>query len=112
MFISAKRHEREIKATVNAGNLWTEALLSHVSQGIFFLDVKNRILPPISHSLSNYFGRRDFSQLTFEKLIRPMIDEAKLNEACAQLAEMRVATERGEVPITVPLQSVDVRLAR
>jgi signal transduction histidine kinase len=112
MFISAKRHEREIKATASAGNLWTEALLSHVSQGIFFLDVKNRLLPPISHSLSTYFGRRDFSQLSFEKLLRPMIDEAKLAEACAQLAELRAAAERGDAPLIKPLQSVDVRLAR
>src|SRR5271165_3098630 len=112
MFISAKRHEREIKATVSAGNLWTEALLSHVSQGIFFLDVKNRLLPPISHSLSTYFGRRDFSQLSFEKLLRPVVTEAKLNEACAQLAELRAATERGDAPVVKPLQSVDVRLAR
>ncbi len=112
MFISAKRHEREIKATVSAGNLWSEAVLQHVAQGIFFLDVKNRLLPPISQSLSTYFGRRDFSQLTFEKLLRPMIDEAALKEACAKLAEMRAATERGEVPINAPLQSVDVRLAK
>ncbi|HMD74675.1 MAG TPA: ATP-binding protein [Steroidobacteraceae bacterium] len=112
MFISAKRHEREIKATVEAVNLWSEALLKHVSQGIFFLDVKNRILPPISHSLSKYFGRRDFSQMTFEKLLRPMLEEAVLNEACAQLAEMRAAAERGETAIKAPLQSVAVRLAR
>jgi len=112
MFISAKRHEREIKATVEAVNLWSEALLEHVSQGIFFLDVKNRILPPISHSLSKYFGRRDFSQMTFEKLLRPMLEEAVLNEACAQLAEMRAAAERGETAIKAPLQSVAVRLAR
>jgi two-component system, chemotaxis family, sensor kinase CheA len=112
MFISAKRHEREIKATVDAVNLWTEALLSHVSQGIFFLDVNNRILPPISHSLSKYFGRRDFSQLTFEKLLRPVIDEAALNEACTQLAEMRAAAERGETAIKAPLQSAAVRIAR
>ncbi len=112
MFISAKRHERELKATVDAVNLWTEALLSHVSQGIFFLDVKNRLLPPISHSLTKYFGRRDFSQLTFEKLLRPMIDEAALSEACTQLAEMRAATERGETAIKAPLQSVAARIAR
>ncbi len=112
MFISAKRHEREIKATVEAVNLWSEALLQHVSQGIFFLDVKNRILPPISQSLSKYFGRRDFSQLTFEKLLRPVLEESVLNEACAQLAEMRAAVERGESAVKAPLQSVAVRLAR
>src|ERR1700690_2675211 len=112
MFISAKRHERELKATLDAVNLWTEALLSHVSQGIFFLDVKNRLLPPISRSLTKYFGRRDFSQLTFEKLLRPMIDEAALKEACTQLAEMRAAAERGETAFKAPLQSVAVRIAK
>jgi signal transduction histidine kinase len=112
MFISAKRHEREIRATVSAGNLWTDAVLSHVSQGVFFLDIKNRILPPISRSLSTYFGRRDFSQLNFEKLLRPMIDEAALNEACTQLAEMRAAGERGETAARTPLQSVEVRLSQ
>jgi hypothetical protein len=112
MFISAKRHEREIQATLSAGNRWTEAVLSHVSQGIFFIDVKNRLLPSVSQSLSTLFRRRDFAQLTFEKLLRPVIDEQTLTDACAQLAELRAAAERGELSIIAPLQSVEVRLLR
>jgi two-component system, chemotaxis family, sensor kinase CheA len=112
MFISAKRHEREIQATLSAGNRWTEAVLSHVSQGIFFIDVKNRLLPSVSQSLSTLFRRRDFNQLTFEKLLRPVIEEQALTDACAQLTELRAATERGELSIIAPLQSVEVRLLR
>src|SRR5271166_5660462 len=112
MFISAKRHEREIQATLSAGNRWTEAVLSHVSQGICFIDVKNRLLPSVSQSLSTLFRRRDFAQLTFEKLLRPVIDEQTLSDACAQLTELRAATERGELSIIAPLQSVEVRLLR
>jgi signal transduction histidine kinase len=90
----------------------TDAILNHVSQGIFLLDSKDKILLPVSRSMSSLFRRRDWNQLTFEKLLRPVVDEQTLTEACAQLADLRAATARGELSMTTPLQEVEVQLPK
>jgi len=112
MFISNKRYRREIQALQSAGNRLTDAILNHVSQGVFFLDQKDKIILPVSRSMSTLFRRREWNQLTFDKLLRPVVAEQTLTESCAQLAELRVATARGDLSMTTPLQEVEVNLPR
>jgi signal transduction histidine kinase len=112
MFISSKRYQREIQALQSAGNRLTDAVLSHVSQGIFLLDANDRVLQPVSRSMTTLFRRRDFGQLTFEKLLKPVVAEEILVQACAQLQDLRAATARGELSMQTPLQEVEVRLPK
>ena len=48
MFITAKRHERELQELVGANNRVTDAILKNVEQGLFLLDAKNKIQPHVS----------------------------------------------------------------
>jgi signal transduction histidine kinase len=110
--MSTKRYKSEIQALQSAGNRLTDAVLSHVSQGIFLLDANDKVLQPVSRSMTTLFRRRDFGLLTFEKLLKPVVDEATLNLACAQLKELRAATARGDLSLHTPLQEVEVRLPK
>jgi signal transduction histidine kinase len=112
MFISNKRYRREVQALQSAGNRLTEAILHHVSQGVFFLDQKDKVILPVSRSMSALFRRRDWNQVTFDKLLRPLVAEETLAEACAQLAELRVATARGDLSMSTPLQEVELHLPK
>jgi two-component system chemotaxis sensor kinase CheA len=112
MFISSKRHEREIQELRGAGTRLSEAILNNVSQGIFFLDADDNVLQPISQSLTTLLRRRHFGQSKFEKLLRPVVSEKTLMAICARLSEMRAANARGEVAAANPLHEVEVRLLK
>jgi signal transduction histidine kinase len=112
MFISTKRYQREIQALQSAGNRLTDAVLSHVSQGIFLLDGNDKVLQPVSRSMTTLFRRRDFSHLTFENLLKPVVDAEILSAALEQWRELRAATARGDLSLHTPLQEVEVRLPK
>lgn len=112
MFISNKRYRREVQALQNAGNRLTDAILNHISQGVFFLDQTDKIILPVSRSMSTLFRRRDWNQMTFDKLLRPLVAEETLAEACTQLAELRVATARGDLSMRTPLKQVELNLPK
>jgi chemotaxis protein histidine kinase CheA len=78
MFITAKRHEREKQELLDASNRITEAILHNSEQGLFFLDAKDRIQPQVSRSLGTLFRRQDFSNLSFEKLVGPLVSAKTL----------------------------------
>ena len=81
MFISAKRHEREKQELLGASNRLTEAILKTTEQGLFLLDGKDKIQPQVSQSLGALFRRQDFSNLSFEKLIAPIVTAKVLTVA-------------------------------
>jgi signal transduction histidine kinase len=112
MFISKKRHGQDLQAMQSASNRLIEAILNHVSQGVFLLDARDRILQPVSRAMTTLFRRRDFSNLTFERLIAPLVDEQAVIDACATLAKMRLANSSGEIASTPGMQEVEVRLPR
>jgi signal transduction histidine kinase len=112
VFISTKRYQREIQALQSAGNRLTDAVLSHVSQGIFLLDANDKVLQPVSRSMTTLFRRRDFAQLTFENLLKPVVDAGVLSAALEQWRELRAATARGDLSMHTPLQEVEVRLPK
>jgi len=110
MFISLKRHEREIQDLLGSSTRLTDAILKGSPQGLFLLDSKDKVLSQISNSLSTLFRRQDFANLSFEKLIAPVVSAKSLSIARTyvnKLLDTALATE--EMPEN-PLQDVEVRL--
>ena len=88
MFISVKRHEREKQVLVAGSNRLTDAILKGSPQGLFLLDAKDKILPQVSQSLTTLFRRQDFANVSFEKLIGPLVTAKTLAAARAFLTRL------------------------
>lgn len=110
MFISAKRHEREIQELRSAGNRLSDAILKTSSQGLFLLDSTNKIQPQVSASLGALFRRQEFNDLSFEKLLAPVVSAKTLSTARAYITRL-LDPARGAAAIENPLQDVEVKLA-
>jgi two-component system, chemotaxis family, sensor kinase CheA len=110
MFISTKRHEREKQALVSASNRLTDAILRTSSLGLFLLDSKDKIQPQVSGSLATLFRRQDFSNLSFEKLIAPLVSARTLSIARTHMARL-MDLARSENEESNPLQDVEVRFS-
>jgi two-component system chemotaxis sensor kinase CheA len=109
MFISVKRHEREKQDLIDAGKRLTDAILKSSAQGLFLLDAKDGIQREFSASMATLFRRQDFANLTFEKLIAPLVTAKTLTalRACtARLLEDAPADHTQPNP----LHDVEVRL--
>src|SRR5882762_11551293 len=105
MFISVKRHEREKQDLIGASNRLTDALLKSSAQGLFLLDAKDKILPQVSASLAALFRRQDFTNLSFEKLIGPLVSAKTLSVVRAFLTRLLDAAAPSN---DNPLQDVEV----
>jgi two-component system, chemotaxis family, sensor kinase CheA len=110
MFISVKRHEREKQELAGASSRLTEAILKGSAQGLFLLDPKGKILPQVSASLGTLFRRQEFSNLTFEKLIGPLVSAKTLATARTFVASLLDVAAPSDAERTNPLQDVEVRL--
>jgi two-component system chemotaxis sensor kinase CheA len=110
MFISVKRHEREKQELAETSSRLTHAILKGSAQGLFLLDPKGRILPQVSASLGTLFRRQEFSNLTFEKLIGPLVSAKTLATARTFIARLLDAAAANDAERTNPLQDVEVRL--
>ncbi len=111
MFISAKRHEREKQELLGASNRLTEAILKNTEQGLFLLDLNNRIQPQVSQSLSTLFRRQDFENMSFEKLLAPLVTTKTLTVAKNYIAGLLGAARGDPARDSNPLRDIDVRLA-
>jgi len=111
MFISAKRHEREKQELLGASNRLTEAILKNTEQGLFLLDLNNRIQPQVSQSLSTLFRRQDFENMSFEKLLAPLVTSKTLTVAKNYIAGLLGAARGDPARDSNPLRDIDVRLA-
>ncbi len=111
MFISAKRHEREKQELLGASNRLTEAILKNTEQGLFLLDLKNRVQPQVSQSLAKQFRRQDFENLSFEKLLAPLVTTKTLTVAKNYIAALLGAASGELARDSNPLRDIDVRLA-
>jgi two-component system, chemotaxis family, sensor kinase CheA len=112
MFITVKRHEREKQELASASNRLTDAILKASIQGLFLLDAKDRILPQVSASLGTLFRRQDFSNLSFEKLIGPLVTAKTLSAARSFIKGLLENAAPGDSAQTNPLQDVEVRLVK
>jgi chemotaxis protein histidine kinase CheA len=118
MFISRTRHEREKQELLSASNRISDAILRNTDQGLFFLDARNRVLAQISHSLARLFRREDFANLTFEKLLAPVVTAKTLSVARSHIAQMLGtappredgSADGGEPAAPNPLSNLEVRL--
>jgi two-component system chemotaxis sensor kinase CheA len=111
MFISLKRHEREKQELIGASNRLTNAILKSSEQGLFLLDHKGKILPQVSNSLATLFRRQDFSNLSFEKLLGPLVAAKTLSVARTFLIRLLEAAAPAGSEQSYPLQDIEVRLA-
>ena len=110
MFITAKRHERE-KQELLGSNRLAEALLKNSAQGLFLLDGKSKVLPQVSRALGILFRRQDFTNLTFEKLLAPIVTAKTLTVARNHIAALMGGASPTDGVRTNPLGNIDVRLA-
>ncbi len=110
MFISVKRHEREKQELVAAGSRLTDAILKGSPQGLFLLDAKDKIQPQVSASLTTLFRRQDFTNVSFEKLIGPLVTAKTLASARTFLTRLLDPAASGAADPPNPLQDVEVRL--
>jgi two-component system chemotaxis sensor kinase CheA len=111
MFISLKRHEREKQELIGASNRLTDAILRSSAQGLFLLDANNEILPQVSTSLAALFRRQDFTHLSFEKLIGPLVTAKTLSAARTFMTRLLEAAPASDAARENPLQDTEVRLA-
>jgi two-component system, chemotaxis family, sensor kinase CheA len=109
MFISVKRHEREKQELISAGNRLTDAILKTSSIGLFLMDSKGRIQPQVSTSLGTMFRRQDFSNLTVEKLIAPLVSAKTLSVVRTHMTHF-LELGHGETKDSDPLLDVECKL--
>ncbi len=109
MFITVKRHEREKQELLSISNRLTEAILKNSAVGLFLLDGKDRILPPVSQSLAGLFRRQEFANLSFEKLLAPVVTAKTLTVVRNHIAALLGGTVKDPAEVN-PLRDVDVRL--
>lgn len=109
MFITLKRHEREIQDVISTSKRLTDAILKTSTPGLFLLDSKGKIQPQVSTSLGTLFRRQDFANLTFEKLIGPVVSAKTLSVARAYIT--RLLDSGGDESQPDPMQDVEIRLA-
>ncbi len=102
MFITRTRHEREKQELLSAGNRISDAILRNADQGVFFLDARHRVLPQISSSLAHLFRREDFANLTFEKLLAPVVTAKTLSAARNNIAQLLGTSPAREDDSTAP----------
>ena len=105
MFTRAKRRKRENQAPDDIRGALTEAVLNSVPQGVFLLDADDKVLPPVSRALATLFRREDFANLTFEKLLAPVVTPKTLTAAKDHIAALLGGTADSHC-----LGDIDVRL--
>jgi len=111
MFISVKRHEREKQDLIDAGNRLTDAILKSSAQGLFLLEAKDGIQPELSASMATLFRRQEFANLTFDKLISPLVTAKTLSAVRAFTARLLDATVQVDPAHPSALEDVEVKLA-
>ena len=112
MFISAKRHEREVQELLEASGRITDAVLKCAEPGLFILDAKDRIQPQVSRSLATMFRRQEFTNLSFEKLIAPFISAKTLTVVRNHIAAILSSQAREGSDDSNPLRNIEVRLPK
>jgi two-component system chemotaxis sensor kinase CheA len=111
MFISVKRHEREKQDLIDASNRLTDAILKSSAQGLFLLAAKDGIQPGHSASMATLFRRQEFANITFDKLISPLVTAKTLSAVRAFTARLLDATVQVDPAHPSALEDVEVRLA-
>jgi two-component system, chemotaxis family, sensor kinase CheA len=112
MFITAKRHEREMQELLDDSNRITDAVLKHSEPGLFLLDGKGKIQRQVSQSLAALFRREEFANLSIEKLLAPFVTAKTLTVARNHIAGLLGTAPRDDAGESNPLKDVEVRLPK
>jgi two-component system chemotaxis sensor kinase CheA len=107
MFITFKRPERRKRTE---SDRLAGAVLKSTGQGLFLLDAKDTVLPPVSQSLETLFRRQDFTDVTFEKLLAPIVTAKNLTLARKHIAGLDHAAPRDAAAARDFFADIDVRL--
>jgi two-component system, chemotaxis family, sensor kinase CheA len=107
MFITFKRPERRKRTE---SDRLAGAVLKSTGQGLFLLDAKDTVLPPVSQSLETLFRRQDFTDVTFEKLLAPIVTAKNLTLARKHIAGLDNAAPRDAAAARDFFADIDVRL--
>jgi signal transduction histidine kinase len=110
MFITVKRHEREKRALAGIRTRLMDAILKSADQGLFLLDGKGKIIPPVSRGLATLFRREDFDNLTLEKLLAPVVSAKTLTVVRSHLAGLAAAAAIEAPPAPHVFERIEVRL--
>ena len=110
MFITRKRHEREKQISIASSNRLTEAILQSSTHGLFLLDHNGRIQLPVSKSLARMFRRQDFTRLSFENLLGPVVSAKTLSAARIYVASLLEPEQVQDAEDTKLLQDMEIRL--
>jgi two-component system, chemotaxis family, sensor kinase CheA len=107
MFSTFKRPERRKRTE---SDRLAGAVLKSTGQGLFLLDAKDTVLPPVSQSLAALFRRQDFTDVTFEKLLGPVVTAKNLTLARKHMAGLNNAAPRDAAAARDFFADIDVRL--
>ena len=109
LFFTRKRRERE-KQPLGATTRLIDAILKNSDQGLFILDSKGRIMPPVSRALATLFRRPDFANLSLEKLLAPLVSARTLTAVRTHMTCLISGTSNDTTPANV-LKDIEVRLS-
>ena len=107
MFMSAKRTKRDKQEPAGMAARFSDAVLKTSEQGLFLIDAKDKVLTPVSQSLAVLFRRQDFTNVTFQKILAPLVTAKTLTLARNHVAGLQSAAPDATAN---PLEQVDVRL--
>jgi signal transduction histidine kinase len=110
LFFTLKRREREKQPQQGANTRLTDAILKNSDQGLFILDSTGRIMPPVSRTLAQLFRRPDFANLSFEKLLAPLVSAKTLTAVRTHMTCLLGGTWNDGEPVNV-LKDIEVRLS-
>jgi two-component system, chemotaxis family, sensor kinase CheA len=88
MFTAFKRPERKKPEPPPNTSRLADVLLRSVAQGVLFLEANGRLLPQTSRSLGTLFRRQEFVDLSFEKLLAPLVTAKTLTAVRGQTVRL------------------------
>jgi two-component system, chemotaxis family, sensor kinase CheA len=110
MFTAFKRPERKKPDPAPNTSRLADVLLRSVAQGILFLEANGRLLPQASQSLGTLFRRQEFVDLTFEKLLAPLVTAKTLTAVRGQTVRLFRPEINTPPETSALLQDVELRL--
>jgi two-component system chemotaxis sensor kinase CheA len=109
IFFYFARNLRKEEMVANAARKETQDILRTVNEGLFLLDKDLKLGSERSLALNNIFRRDDFSNITFDQLLKPIVPEKTLKTAMDYVALLWGERVNEKLVKTInPLSEVEV----
>lgn len=109
IFLYFARNLRKEEAVSNRARKETQDILRTVNEGLFLLDKDLKLGSERSMALNNIFRREDFTELTFDKLLKDIVPEKTLRTAMDYVALLWGERVNEKLVKTInPLNEVEV----